>query len=213
MNTSRQILVSALGTVLLGLFVSGDAAAQGPPTRPSDAPGAPKWTVIPGAGKNAPAKGDGDFLIGPEYLPAPELTEKPGVPKGTVQQFVMESRDSKIYPIAIAREGGLGIIDALERGAIGSMPAANFTSVFARIHAAWDSGNRELASDLLAGTLPYSVWAMQSLDHSVTAAKRELMRRGIFACDRLRQPAVPLDEIARAQLDRWIDRVLTQSAD
>jgi 4-hydroxy-tetrahydrodipicolinate synthase len=106
--------------------------------------------------------------------------------------------------------GGLGIIDALERGAIGSMPAANFTSEFARIHADWDSGDRQAASDLLHATLPYSVWAMQSLDHSVTSAKRELKRRGVIADDRLRQPAVPLDALANAQLDSWIDDRLTR---
>jgi enterochelin esterase-like enzyme len=104
MKKSRLVLVAALGTLLPGLFVMDDAAAQGPPTRPADAPTAPKWAVIQGAGKNAPVKGDGDFVIGPDYLPAPELSEKPGVPRGTVQQFVMESKDSKIYPVAISRE-------------------------------------------------------------------------------------------------------------
>ena len=34
--------------------------------------------------------------------PAPELTEKEGVPKGTVREFTMDSKDSKIYP-GIAR--------------------------------------------------------------------------------------------------------------
>ena len=106
--------------------------------------------------------------------------------------------------------GGLGILDALERGAVGSMPAANFTGVFARIHAAWDAGDRRRARVICwTATLPYSVWAMQSLDHSVTTAKRELMRRGIIASDRLRQPATPLDTIGLRQLDAWIDRVLT----
>ena len=71
----------------------------------------------------------------------------------------------------------------------------------------------QAASDLLNGALPYSVWAMQSLDHSVTTAKRELMRRGVIGSDRLRQPATPLDAIGMAQLDAWIDDVLTRSAD
>ena len=75
-----------------------------PPTRPLDAPLAPKWTVITGAGKNAPADRDGDFVIGPEYAPAPELQVIAGVPMGLVKQFTMTSEDSKIYPKAIARE-------------------------------------------------------------------------------------------------------------
>jgi enterochelin esterase family protein len=75
-----------------------------PPTRPIDGPLAPKWTVISGAGQAAPANQDGDFVIGPEYKPAPELTVVSGVPMGLIKQFVMRSADSKIYPKAIARE-------------------------------------------------------------------------------------------------------------
>jgi iron(III)-enterobactin esterase len=83
---------------------STQPARPTPPTRPADGPGAPTWTVISGAGQNAPANADGDFLIGPDYVPAPELNVVAGVPQGTVRQFLMKSEDSKIYPKAIARE-------------------------------------------------------------------------------------------------------------
>ena len=33
---------------------------------------------------NPPVDADGDFLIGPDYLPAPELTVKAGVPQGKI---------------------------------------------------------------------------------------------------------------------------------
>ncbi len=130
-----------------------------------------------------------------------------GTPQGATISAALEQSGGQLR--VFCGWGGLGIIDALERGATGSMPAANFTGVFAQIHAAWTSGNRQRASDLLDATLPYSVWAMQSLDHSVTTTKRELARRGVIADERLRQPAVPLDPVACAQLDRWIDQVLT----
>ena len=45
----------------------------------------------------------GDFLIGPDYLPAAELTGIEGVPRGKVQQFTMDSADSRFYP-GIARK-------------------------------------------------------------------------------------------------------------
>jgi enterochelin esterase-like enzyme len=79
-----------------------------PPTRPADGPGAPPFTVagakrgdtalraVPGA--NPPIDAEGDYLIGPDYLPAPELTVIEGVPQGKVQQFTMDSADSKFYP-------------------------------------------------------------------------------------------------------------------
>jgi 4-hydroxy-tetrahydrodipicolinate synthase len=134
-----------------------------------------------------------------------------GTPQGETISATLAQSDGRLQ--VFCGWGGLGIIDALERGAVGSMPAANFTGVFARIHAAWNGGDRERASDLLRGTLPYSVWAMQSLDHSVTTAKRELTRRGVFASERLRQPANPLDAVGLAQSDAWIDQVLTYSPD
>src|SRR5687768_8755208 len=74
-----------------------------PPTRPADAPGAPTWTVVSGAGANAPVDAEGDFVIGPDYLPAKELEPAEGVPRGSIVQFSIESKDSKFYP-GIARE-------------------------------------------------------------------------------------------------------------
>jgi len=41
---------------------------------------------------------EGDFVIGPTYAPAPEGSPSAGVPAGKVYAFVMESRDSRIYP-------------------------------------------------------------------------------------------------------------------
>jgi enterochelin esterase family protein len=95
------------------------AARPPPPTRPADGEGAPKWTVV-GApagstglraaeGANAPADRNGDFLIGPDYVSAPEREVMAGVPQGKVQQFTMESKDSKFYP-GIARDA-FGTVD------------------------------------------------------------------------------------------------------
>lgn len=79
------------------------------PARSPTAPGTPELIPVgakPGEagvmrsapGVNPPTDADGDFLIGPDYVPAPELTAVEGVPKGTVQLFTMNSGDSKIYP-------------------------------------------------------------------------------------------------------------------
>ena len=53
---------------------------------------------------NPPVDADGDFLIGPDYVPAPELTVVEGVPQGKVQQFSMDSKDSKFCNPGIARD-------------------------------------------------------------------------------------------------------------
>ena len=40
-----------------------------PPTRPFDAPGAPKFTRLDGKpGVNPPVDAEGDFVIGPDYV-------------------------------------------------------------------------------------------------------------------------------------------------
>ena len=85
-------------------IVCAQDARPTPPQRAIDGPLAPKFTVISGAGNNAPVDRSGDFAIGPEYKPAAELAVASGTPQGTVRQFLMKSEDSRIYPKAISRE-------------------------------------------------------------------------------------------------------------
>jgi enterochelin esterase-like enzyme len=64
-----------------------------PPSKAADAPAKPDAkSTDPGD------EGDGEATIGPDYTDAPELAVKEGVPRGTVQEFTMNSEDSKIYP-------------------------------------------------------------------------------------------------------------------
>jgi enterochelin esterase-like enzyme len=96
---------------LTALFLCLAAAAQTPPARPArPAPptrdphtrGYVKATELVD-GTIPPANVDGNFILGPTHNPAPEMTTAEGVPQGTVYNFTMESKDSKIYP-GIARE-------------------------------------------------------------------------------------------------------------
>ena len=102
--------------------------------------------------------------------------------------------------------GGLTLLDSLERGAVGNMPAPNFTRFFARVQQRWEDGDPEGAEEEFAAGLPFVLWTMQSIDHSVASAKTELHRRGVIASSRLRQPAVPLDRVGLGQLGRFIDQ-------
>ncbi len=68
-----------------------------PPMRDPHMPGYVDAKDLPD-GANAPADADGNFIIGPTYNPAPEMTVQGGVPQGTVIEFTMNSADSKIYP-------------------------------------------------------------------------------------------------------------------
>ena len=104
-----------------------------PPTRPADGPGAPVFHVAgakPGdtalraaPGVNPPADAEGDWLIGPDYVPAPELTVAAGVPQGRVEQFTLDSAASKFYP-------GIG------RDVFGTVDPANPKTLVVQTHPA-----------------------------------------------------------------------------
>ncbi len=72
------------------------------PTRDPHTPGYVTATELPD-GTVPPATADGNFIIGPTHPAAPETVKQPGVPQGTVTEFIMKSTDSKIYP-GIARD-------------------------------------------------------------------------------------------------------------
>jgi pimeloyl-ACP methyl ester carboxylesterase len=75
-----------------------------PPTRSPDAPGAPPFIRIETPGVNPPTDTVGNYIIGPNYVRAPEFNVVEGVPQGRVEQFTMESKDSKYYPMGIVRD-------------------------------------------------------------------------------------------------------------
>ena len=75
-----------------------------PPTRDPHTAGYVTAKELPDGEIPSPTA-DGNFIIGPNHSPAPEMTVKEGVPQGTVTEFIMESTDSRIYP-GIAREQG-----------------------------------------------------------------------------------------------------------
>ncbi len=77
---------------------------QKPAARDPHTPGYVDAKELPDGAVPSP-KEDGNFIIGPTHNPAPEVAVVEGVPQGTVYEFTMESKDSKIYP-GIAREPG-----------------------------------------------------------------------------------------------------------
>src|SRR4051812_19129962 len=79
-----------------------------PPTRTAEDPGAPPFKRIPPGG-HAPVNKNGNFIIGPDYPPPPELNGVEGVPQGKVQQFTISSADTRFYP-GVARDV-FGIVD------------------------------------------------------------------------------------------------------
>src|SRR3954447_852443 len=93
-NLSRLILLTALAT-------SGAAIAQ--PVRNYDDSGAPPFKVLK-EGENPPLDAYDNFVIGPKYMPAPERKKAEGVPEGKVEQFVIDSKETKLFNPGIARK-------------------------------------------------------------------------------------------------------------
>ncbi|HEY1986964.1 MAG TPA: alpha/beta hydrolase-fold protein [Terracidiphilus sp.] len=81
-----------------------------PPTRDPNSPGYVKATELP-AGSIPPVGADGNFILGPIHVAAPEISFPNSVLKGTVIEFTMNSSGSAIYP-GIARDPGtFGTVD------------------------------------------------------------------------------------------------------
>jgi iron(III)-enterobactin esterase len=97
--------MSVLFTLILFSILSVETASTAPPTRKFDAPGSPTFERLDSKpGLNPSLDVDGNFLIGPNYAPAPENKVIEGVPQGKVQQFTIDSKDTKLLNPGIARK-------------------------------------------------------------------------------------------------------------
>jgi len=88
--------------LLVTAFACGGLLAA-PPVRKLDDPGAPPFKVLK-EGENPPLDAYGDFATGPKYVPAPERKKAGGVPEGKVEQFVIDSKETKLFNPGIARK-------------------------------------------------------------------------------------------------------------
>jgi enterochelin esterase-like enzyme len=99
-NLSRLILIAA---------VACPAVSNAQPVRKFDAPGAPPFKELK-EGENPPLDAYDNFVIGPSYTPAPERKKGDGVPEGKVQQFEIDSKETKLFNPGIKRDK-LGTVD------------------------------------------------------------------------------------------------------
>jgi enterochelin esterase family protein len=88
--------------LLLSALTINTTTAQ-PPVRLYDAPGAPNFTVLM-TGEKPPLDAYNNFVIGPEYRPAVENKVTSEIPRGTVAQFTIDSKDTTIFNPGIARK-------------------------------------------------------------------------------------------------------------
>jgi Dihydrodipicolinate synthase/N-acetylneuraminate lyase len=103
--------------------------------------------------------------------------------------------------------GGAGaryVIDELQRGAIGTMPACEVTEVHVAMLARHAAGDVQGARDLFERTLP--LLSMQAV-FRWRLTKAVLLRRGLIASDHVRAPGPALDAWDQRELDALLARI------
>ena len=98
------LMLAASPVVGQGSPVAMHASHPTPPIRDPRAAGYVRARELPD-GKVPSPNVNGNFVIGPTHKPAWEMSVHPGVPQGTVHEFIMKSVDSKVYP-GVARDPG-----------------------------------------------------------------------------------------------------------
>src|SRR5699024_6086942 len=101
--------------------------------------------------------------------------------------------------------GGVQMLDALARGAVGVQPGCSFTELYLAVWGRWESGDDDGARTLHQRMLPYLAYWMQDVSLIVAAEKLIAHRRGLIDTDVCRGPARPLDEHERAMVDRFCE--------
>ncbi len=97
-------VIAAVGSILAQAPAQPAPAAPGGqkggqrpsnPATPEDLADIAKLANLPAWTKGA---GDGDFSTGPDYAPAPEETQRVGIPHGKLVEFFINSASSKVFP-------------------------------------------------------------------------------------------------------------------
>src|SRR3982751_2423093 len=95
--------MSRLSALILIAALACPGVATAQPVRKYDDKGAPPFKVLK-EGENPPLDADDNFVIGPTYVPAPERKKVEGGPEGKVEQFEIDSKDTKLFNPGIARK-------------------------------------------------------------------------------------------------------------
>ncbi len=103
--------------------------------------------------------------------------------------------------------GGLQLLDALSRGAVGVQPASGVADYYPRILRAFDEGDLDGAYALHADLLPLTNLLMQGIEPLNKLEKIILKKRGIIASDYCRAVGYEPDEYILAELNRFVGGV------
>jgi 4-hydroxy-tetrahydrodipicolinate synthase len=102
-------------------------------------------------------------------------------------------------------DAGVYLLDGLRVGMAGNIPGVDLVDLLVAVYEAEAEGKRALADERFRRVLPAILFEIQqSIDHFNACAKLVLVRRGVLANARLRQPAEPLGEASRRLLEQHL---------
>lgn len=95
---SRFLFTAVILSIGVSIASAQPASRPPAPVRDPLTPGYVKAIELPD-GEVPPVEAEGNFIIGPTHVPAPEMSPvAEGEPKGTVHTFTLNSAESKFYP-------------------------------------------------------------------------------------------------------------------
>ncbi|HVT71130.1 MAG TPA: dihydrodipicolinate synthase family protein [Trebonia sp.] len=166
-----------------------DVAAVGVPVMIQDAPGNSRVTMPP------------DLIVelaGIEGVTSVKVESPPTAPKiAALTPLVPAGFD------VLGGQNALFLLEELDGGSVGTMPACEFTDLLAEAVAAFRAGQPELARTRFNRLLPLIRFGLQP-GLAWAVHKEVLVRRGLIRCAAVRPPAQPVSDRTRG----WLDTVL-----
>ena len=95
--------------------------------------------------------------------------------------------------------GGLRLLDGLAHGACGIMPGPALSRVFVHIFTLYNARRMDEAQAWFYRTLPFLTFALEHVELFIQMEKQVLMRMGVIASERLREPTLRLGPVYQRQ--------------
>jgi 4-hydroxy-tetrahydrodipicolinate synthase len=134
----------------------------------------------------------------------------PGLEKLTAVRRLMQEGAMRTVSV-LTGNGGVFLDFEMERGADGAMTGYAFPDMLVDVVRLQKAGKRDEAHDLFDAHLPLMRYEQQP-GPGLAVRKHVLKLRGAILSDAQRKPAVPLSQIARAEVSYLLARLATRDA-
>lgn len=139
-----------------------------------------------------------------ERAPGVRYVKEEVTPGGQRMSALIRAAGDRLHGI-FGGQNGLWLLNELDRGACGNMPASGLVDVHVQIYTLYKEGKRADAEALSLRLLPLLNLGSQ---YGVAFAKELLWRRGVIRTKVARDPqASPLDQHDFADLERFLDQL------